>query len=437
MKKFLWVFFLVFTFFASTMMIAFAQEGIEQGQAGQNLGECQFFKNETLNFEAIRTLSHATEKAADILECLNTISKIKAGDDDSWYNEWIGTADHVYQFAQNSEKSGHLVSAYESYLRAWNYYRTADFFIHQNPDDSRVLYAGRRSKECFLKALPGLGYSVEVVRIPYEGTTLPGYFIHSLKVKGKAPVLMVHSGFDGTKEEIVLYPGLGAADRGYDVLAFDGPGQGEVVREQKLYFRPDWEKVVAPVVDYLVKRKDVDPNKIAYMGISLGGLLAPRAAAYEHRIKVLITNGGVCSFYQAIAESFDTASPHFIELAFTDPQKFNEIMSKVMKESTEVRWLINNGNMSFGTKDPAGFIRRLEDFDLVDAGKIKATTLVIDVENEQFFKGQAQELYDRITASKTMMVFVKADGMQDHCQVGAELAGRGPILDWLDEVINK
>ena len=76
-----------------------------------------------------------------------------------------------------------------------------------------------------------------------------------------------------------------ALERGYNCLTFEGPGQGGVIRKQKIPFRHDWERVVTPVVDYALTRSEViDPTCIALMGISMGGYLAARAAAFEHRI---------------------------------------------------------------------------------------------------------------------------------------------------------
>ena len=77
-----------------------------------------------------------------------------------------------------------------------------------------------------------------------------------------------------------------AMQRGYHCLQFAGPGQGTAIRLQGLPFRPDWEKVVTPVVDFAVGLPGVDPERIALMGLSMGGALAPRAAAFEKRIKV-------------------------------------------------------------------------------------------------------------------------------------------------------
>jgi hypothetical protein len=64
---------------------------------------------------------------------------------------------------------------------------------------------------------------------------------------------------------------MAAMDRGYNVLTFEGPGQGAVIREQELYFRHDWEKVVTPVIDYALTKSDIDESQMALLGVSYGG----------------------------------------------------------------------------------------------------------------------------------------------------------------------
>jgi len=137
------------------------------------------FADESYAFEWVRTVGSAYFGGADLIECLETAGRIAEGDGESWYREWLETAERVHGLAEESRASGHAVSAREAYLRASNYYRTAEFYIHEDPKDERHLAAARRSRDCFVEALKLFSYRAEPVRIPYQGTTLPGYFLTS------------------------------------------------------------------------------------------------------------------------------------------------------------------------------------------------------------------------------------------------------------------
>ncbi len=86
------------------------------------------FQDQTFSFELLRTLSYAPYGGADIGECLSTAYRIKEGDFESWYTEWYRTAERIHALAVDSLERGKRVSARECYLRAHNYYRTAEFF---------------------------------------------------------------------------------------------------------------------------------------------------------------------------------------------------------------------------------------------------------------------------------------------------------------------
>ena len=109
----------------------------------------------------------------------------------------------------------------------------------------------------------------------------PGY-LYAPPAGGRQATLIMHGGFDGWAEELHHCGALAAQERGYTVITFDGPGQGRPCYEG-LVFRPDWESVVSPVIDWAAARPEVDPGRIALFGLSMGGGLAPRAAARRPR----------------------------------------------------------------------------------------------------------------------------------------------------------
>ncbi|MGJ7911106.1 alpha/beta hydrolase family protein [Neobacillus sp. LXY-1] len=390
------------------------------------------FNDDTFSFELLRTLSYAPFGGADIGECLATAYRIREGDMESWYTEWYKTAERVFAYGEESLERGKLVNAKENYLRASNYYRTAEFFLHGNQQDPRILDTWGKSRHAFHKAIKLLNISVEKVEIPYEDTTIPGYF-YSVDQKVR-PTLLVHGGFDSTGEELYFEVVVSALERGYNCLTFEGPGQGSVIREQKIPFRYDWEKVVTPVVDYLVTRSEVDTKKIALLGISLGGYLAPRAAAFEHRLAACIANDGLFSnqfremgrkFYQGSDEEFN--KPAFME----------EFVQFLMKQSTSVQWAIENGMFTYGASSVIDLIEKTDAITLEGvADKIKCPTLVCEAEADHFFAGQPKMLYDALTCPKTFLSFTAEDGAEEHCQFGALVYFNQRMFEWLDETLN-
>ncbi|MCX5825399.1 MAG: alpha/beta fold hydrolase [Deltaproteobacteria bacterium] len=375
-----------------------------------------FFKDESLVFELIRVLSKANEHGADIGESLSTAFRIKQKEGDECLAK------------------GHKVSARDAHLRASEYYRSADFYLHGNPENPAMLQLWGRMDSCFEKARKLSIPTFEAIQIPYEGTMLPGYFCPAGTRGKRAPTIIIHQGFDGTIQELYLCYGKDAVRRGYNCLMFEGPGHGSVIRKQGLPFRHDWEKVVTPVVDYALRRRDVDSKRIALIGLSMGGYLAPRAAAYEHRLAALVANEGILDNWSTSYERLGMKREELMKLIQDKPGEFNAICWEAAKTSITVYWGLTNGMWTFAAKSPSEFNLKQAKMTNADcAHLISCPTLVIDSDAEQFFGGQPKKLYDALKCPKTYTVFKTGEGSELHCQVGGQLRGNQVIFDWLDE----
>jgi pimeloyl-ACP methyl ester carboxylesterase len=400
------------------------------------------FQDPTFSFQLLRTLGSTYYGGADIGECLSTAYRIKEGGFESWYTEWLATAERVNKYGDNSLSAGHKVSAREAYLRAFNYYRNAEFFLHTNPQDSRIIDTWQKSVHSFKKAAQVLlPYKVEFVEIPYEGTSLPGYFykvdedydISSPSSKPK-PTLIIHTGFDGTQEELYVTSVIAALKRGYNCLTFEGPGQGRVIRKQKIPFRYDWEKVVTPVIDFVASNYEgqCDMKRLALMGISMGGYLAARAAAFEHRIAACILDDGVYDIYENFMEKLGTLGN---AVAQGNATVVNTAIETSMYFDTGIRWIMSHGMWVFDAKDPLNFIQKNKDYTLKDiAGNIECPTLVLEAQMDNDFPGGPKKVYDAIKCPKKYVLFTAEEGAEDHCQVAALSLSNQRIFDWLDEV---
>ena len=410
------------------------------------------FEDETFSYELLRTVAHAPYGGSDLGECLSTAYRIGEGDLEGWYREWSRTAERVRRLAEDSLAAGREVSAREAFLRASNYYRCAEFFLHEDAGDPRMLEAWGASRDAFNRAAGLFERPFEAVEIPYEDTTLPGHF-YSVDASGvPRPTLIFHGGFDSTIEELYFAGALAALRRGYNVLTFEGPGQGRVIREQGIPFRHDWEKVVTPVVDYALSRREVDPKRVALMGWSYGGYLAPRAAAFEHRLAALIAWDGLYDLFDAATSAVPSIFRPIVGRvvpgrAPVDPTGSRGTVARragdafvglLRRRDTGMRWALGNGAYTFGVRSPLEYVARLRDYSLEGvAGDIACPTLVCEGERDHFFEGQPRKLYDALECTKTYALFTAEEGAEEHCQSGASTLFHARAFDWLDAILDR
>ncbi|HZZ50687.1 MAG TPA: alpha/beta fold hydrolase [Pseudonocardia sp.] len=394
------------------------------------------FDDESFSFESLRAAGYANYGGADLGEVIATAAGIAEGDEAGWHRSWKATAERVRELGEESLKHGHRVSAREALLRASNYYRTAEFFLRDHPgSDPEVNALSLSARDAFREAAVLLEHPAEEIRIPYEGTTLPGYLFLVDDTGTPRPTVIYTNGFDSTLEESYFAIAVAALRRGYNVLAYDGPGQGAVLREQKLVFRADWEKVVTPVVDYAVERPEIMADRIVLFGYSLGGYLVARAGAFDERIAALILDDGIHDFHAA----FERGLPPFLSEWITEERDdvTQPVLTVLAATSTQVRWALNNGVWAMGSRTYAEFIRATRDYTLAGiADRITAPTLIMDAENDQFLKGQPQYVEKAlVNASTTLVTLTEAEGAGEHCHMGALGRAHQTMFDWLDTVL--
>jgi len=205
---------------------------------------------------------------------------------EDWCAAWSRRAAVHESLGRQELKEGHKLTAGEHLVRAGIYYHFAKFVFVQDLDQMRA--AHMKAVECYrdgvalIKPYPG-----KRVAIPFEGKSIFGV----LRGSGPAsmPVVIMAPGLDSTKEELHAYEEPFLA-RGMATLAIDGPGQGEA--EYDLPICGDYERAAKAVCDWIEDRNDLDAKRIAIWGVSLGGYYAPRAAAYERRLRACIALSG-------------------------------------------------------------------------------------------------------------------------------------------------
>ena len=249
-----------------------------------------FFKDADFNYSIESAVYH---QAADVGEVLSTVERIRDGDARSWVRERTATADRL---------------------------------------------------------------AAERIKIPYEGTALPGYFFRPAERDGHGPrrTLIFNNGSDGPVTAAWVQGIADALARGWNAMTFDGPGQNAALVRQRLPFRPDWENVTAPVVDYLLARPDVDGVKVALLGTSQAGYWVPRALAFEHRVAAAVADPGVIDVSTVMLGQV----PHFMAklLDAGEREKFDRDMELSLKFTPSTR-VLKPERPGPGARHPSGDAR--------------------------------------------------------------------------------
>ncbi|HLH88766.1 MAG TPA: alpha/beta fold hydrolase [Xanthobacteraceae bacterium] len=334
----------------------------------------------------------------------------REGDPDTvWKEEWSTMANRVAKVADTAAAEGRQITAGHHYMRAANYYYSAERFIPPG-DEKLAMY--RKALRCWHAALERLYPQIERVEVPYEGQSLPAYF---LPAPGPGPkrTVVLFDGMDNAKEMSVIFAGLDFAKRGINTLAIDGPGQSEALRLRQIHSRPDYEVAGRAAYDYVAARPDVDPKRVSVMGYSFGGYHAPRVAGMDKRYAGCIALGAM--YWQM--HSWLTVNHARLD-------------ADARKSSTSVfqfRWVV-------GAPDDAAALEMAKKFSLEGiAQQIECPVLILHGENDRIVPlSEARILYEKVGArNKTLRIFTADEGGAEHCQVDNRQLGIDYVGDWL------
>ena len=362
-----------------------------------------FFKNEWLDFETIRILGTAPYGGADVAEVVEAVGEIRNGDPVRWQAAWARQARRAEALAEEASQSGDVKSARQAYLRASNYTRASGYMlVGDGPDqpDLALMHVVEKVSELFKKAAALFDYPVHFLDIPYgDGPPLPAILYlppPSRRLPGKIPILISNGGADALQEELFyMHPSLGP-DLGFAVLTFEGPGQGIVLRKHNRKMRPDWEIVVKHVIDGLESHSasnpdlELDLQRIAIAGASLGGYFALRAATGEPRLKACVALDPIYSMWD-----FATAhvSPAFIGAwgrGWLSNGFVDGMIGMMMRFSFQMRWEVSLSGTFYGLRSPAEIMLEMKRYSLTSA---HGGSLLEKVKCPVLVSGAASSLY--------------------------------------------
>lgn len=353
------------------------------------------------------------------------------GDDAAFNAAWIAAGD---RFMVEASATGRQESRCRLTLWAAACYATSYHPLYGAPVDPRLQASFRKQIAAFDAGLALLPRPVAPLRIPFEGTTLPGYFLPAAGREDETrPLLIVTNGYDATVTEMYFACAVAASRRGFHCLFFDGPGQGELLIERGIPMRPDWETVIRPVVDFALTLPNVDPARIALSGWSLGGYLALRGASGEPRLAACIADPGLRAVMTA--GQLTRFGVRLADLA-TPGSGVDAAMEALVRTQPELHWkLVQRGMWVHGVKSLGDYLKAAMEMTLEGrVGAIRCPTLLTMAEDDGLSHG-AEALLAELTCPKTLMKFETAAGAGGHCEMGNRPLANLRMLDWLAETL--
>ncbi len=324
--------------------------------------------------------------------------------------------DEMVRQAQKALAEGRL-------MNATFYYRAAEFFTHPSDPDKRKLY--ETFVDLFYNRL-FVDEPLERHQVPYDGKTLPAM---RLPAQTEVPrgTLVIHGGFDSFIEEFYAMATY-FAHRGYEVILFDGPGQGGALNLSHMPMDIYWERPVSAVLDYFQR------EHVTLLGISMGGWLCFRAAAFEPRIDRVIASS-IAFDYMQIPPKFIA---DFARWLMQYPGLMNAMSAWKMKMRPQEKWGIDNLMHMTQTDTPLDASRVLIEFNEANQRPdlVKQDVLILTGEEDHFIPPKMHPLQVkalRNARSITERIFTRKEQAQNHCQIGNIGLALQVMAAWMEE----
>lgn len=366
------------------------------------VGYREFHKDQLFNYQLNRWYSLGYARFEDMKEAGRKINTFK-----EWKTEMINLAENAV-----SE---------ERLMNAAFYYRAAEFYTFSDDPDKELLYD--TFVDLFYRVF---GNEIERFKVPYKKIFLSAMKIPP--VKEKKGTIVMHGGFDSLIEE--LYSVMSYfSDHGYEVIAFEGPGQGTALRKYGLPLDHEWEKPTKAVLDHF-KLDDV-----TLFGISMGGWLCLRAAAFEPRIKRVIASGHAPDYIRMLPLPLQW----LVNFLYNYCSTFvNKMGIRQMKKGSLQGWSTSQSLYITKKKTPVEALDirfQLSESNL-HSELVKQDVLILTGREDHFVPFRAHNMQVKaLTNAKsvTARVFTKEEHAQNHCQIGNIGLSLDVMVKWIEE----
>ena len=391
------------------------------------------FRDDEFNYQWIRALGVADYGGSSAGECLAVVAGITDGSPRSWTRAFEQLAQQVEVRGRACLDAGHRVSGRDHLLRASTYYRTAEYYGGGSGADG----AGARSQACFSAAAALVDPPVAPLVIPFADGTLPGYLVRPAGDRpsgDRGPTVVAVGGFDSSAEELYFQLGVPGAERGWNVVVFDGPGQLGCMRtEPQLTFRPDYEVPLAAVLDAVGALPFVDPERIALCGQSFGSYFAARAAATDPRVRALVANPPVVDMGRYM-EAWVGTEVYRMSRDIR-PEDVAGVPEDLMPR--QMQWGIEAICTRFGVPSFHAWREAMEAYRLDGLTTDIACPVLALVGEREGDEPRAQfdALVAGVSGPVTSRVFRPSDGASAHCQSDNLRLSAQVTFDWLDTVL--
>ncbi|SHI66980.1 Pimeloyl-ACP methyl ester carboxylesterase [Butyrivibrio fibrisolvens DSM 3071] len=378
------------------------------------VGYFDFHKDPELNFQLNRFYTYGAFTKEELLDIGSRIDG---------FDKWISL---FCELGEKTEKEGNP-------FKAATCFRAAQFFTLSGEKDTEgnslkhTLYDRciKLYNEYFFSSYENLSFA----RVPFKNCELPVYYSTCEDPKG---TIVIHGGYDSISQEfLVMLPYL--TDKNYNVYFFEGPGQGEVLMHYDVRMTPKWEDCTGAVLDYF------GLDDVTLIGVSLGGYLGTRAAAYEKRISRLVMFDLMYDFYGAILNKMGSFGKVFDYLTRHKRNILWKWLNKKFDEKYFTKWLLLQGYAIYeNISTPYEYFNHIKEYNTREISKlITQDTLVLAGASDIYTVYYQDQLDALVNArSVTGRLFTKEEHADHHCQVGNMGLVLDTIAGWIEEKTN-